>query len=103
MRTFEIPACGAFLLAETTDEHQALFQNSQPMTYFSTPEELVERVRYYLAHQEERTNIAHLGHAKIIQGCNTYKDRVEQILKIVMRWSATDDFLQGVGYVDRVG
>jgi spore maturation protein CgeB len=80
MRTFEIPACGAFLLAESTDEHQSLFQDSPAMTYFSTPEELVESVRYYLLHQAERARIAHLGHEKIVRGRNTYKDRVEQIL-----------------------
>src|SRR5262249_22540618 len=34
MRTFEIPACGGFMLAERTKEHEDLFEEEREVGYF---------------------------------------------------------------------
>lgn len=81
MRTFEIPACGAFMLAERTDEHLELFAADHEAAYFSTPDEMVEQVRYYLAHEESRARIAARGHERAVRGGNTYADRMKAILE----------------------
>lgn len=83
MRTFEIPACGAFLLAERTEEHLELFQEGKEIACFSSPEELADKVRYYLSHDEERQRIAEAGYKKVTRGQHTYQDRLEQILQAV--------------------
>jgi spore maturation protein CgeB len=80
MRTFEVPACGAFLLAERTDEHLEFFSESREMACFSTPDELVEKVRYYLSHEEERADIARAGHVRCVPACS-YDNRLKEILR----------------------
>src|SRR5207247_7705616 len=46
MRTFEIPACGGFLLAERTEEHLELFEECREMACFSSPEEMMDKIRF---------------------------------------------------------
>ena len=82
MRTFEIPACGAFLLAERTEEHLDLFEEGKEMVCFSSPEEMVDKIRYYLKHNEERQRITEAGYRRVTTGKHTYHDRLVKILKM---------------------
>lgn len=61
-RTFEVPACGGFMLATRSGEQEAIFPPGIGADYFSTPEEMVSKVEYYLAHEGERKKIAKTGH-----------------------------------------
>jgi spore maturation protein CgeB len=83
MRTFEITACGSFMLAERTEEHLELFEEGKEMACFGSPEELVDKVRYYLSHDKERQRIAEAGHRKATEARHTYQDRLERILQAV--------------------
>jgi len=80
MRTFEIPACGAFMLAERTEEHLALFREGHEAAFFGSSEELVSKVRYYLAHADERRRIAQAGYNRVVKGGNTYRDRLSELV-----------------------
>lgn len=80
MRTFEIPACGAFMLAERTEEHLSFFEEDKEMVCFGSDEELLDKVRYYLAHDEERQQIARAGHRRVWAKRYTYQDRLQEIL-----------------------
>jgi len=81
MRTFEVTACGAFMLAERTPEHLDLYKDGLEAGYFDSPDELVDKVRYYLAHEQERKNIAEAGRRRVVAGGHTYKDRLIQMLQ----------------------
>ena len=83
MRSFEGPACGAFMLNERTEEHLALLAEGREAGYFESPEELVEKTRYYLNNCAEREQIREAGWKKTTTGDNRYCDRLMQILLTV--------------------
>jgi hypothetical protein len=67
-RSVEVPACGGFLLAERTAEHQALFVEGEEAEYFDDQAELEAKCRHYLAHPEDRARIAAAGHRRCETG-----------------------------------
>jgi spore maturation protein CgeB len=80
MRTFETPACGAFMLAERTDEHLAFFVEGQEMACFGSNEELVEKICHFLDHDCERQRIAEAGYRRLHADKYSYEDRLTEIL-----------------------
>ena len=80
-RSVEIPACGGFMLAERSEEHAKLFKEGEEAVFFSTVEELRDKIRYYLAHAEEREKIAEAGRRRCEQGRYRYQDRIAQALE----------------------
>jgi len=79
-RSVEIPGCGAFMLAERTDEHLALFREGVEAEFFATDDELLDKVRYYLAHPEARRRIAAAGRERCVSGRYGYPQRILDML-----------------------
>jgi glycosyltransferase involved in cell wall biosynthesis len=80
MRLFEVPACGAFSLVTRTEEVQELFREDETVACFEGPDELVDKVRYYKVHTEERQRIAQRAHEHVVRGGHTYQDRVKTLV-----------------------
>jgi hypothetical protein len=79
-RSVEIPACGAFMLAERTQEHEALFTENREVSFFATREELLQKCRYYLEHPLERESIALAGRRRCIESDYSYEGHVMRVL-----------------------
>ncbi len=65
-RTYEIPACGGFMLHERSAEVGELFAEGKEIECFDGTAELVEKITHYMAHPEKREAIARAGHARCV-------------------------------------
>lgn len=88
-RTFEIPACGAFMLHERTKEVADFFEEGREAEFFGSFEELVKKIDYYLLHNEERISVAAAGHQRAVSSDHSYVARARQILDIFEKLSAS--------------
>ncbi len=82
-RTFEIPAIGSMLVAERTTDHERSFVDGHEAVFFDDDETLVEKVQYYLAHEDERQKIAAAGRARCHRDGYSHDDRVRQLLEAI--------------------
>ncbi len=60
-KSFEIAGCEGFLLAERSDGHLQRFREDEEAVFFSTFDELVQKIQRYLPDEAARTRIAAAG------------------------------------------
>lgn len=64
LRVMDILACGGFALSNEQPELSEYFQTGKEVETFSSEEECIEKIRFYLSHEEERSKIALRGHER---------------------------------------
>lgn len=79
-RCFEIPACGRVMLAERTPDLQNMFKEDEEACFFSSVEELVEKVRWLLENPDERERIAVAGKERVWADGHDVKSRAKEFL-----------------------
>lgn len=89
-RSFEIPACGAFLLSERTPKMVEMFEEEKEAVYFTTPDQFVDKARYYLSNTESRIRIAEAGRRRVLESGHDIYSRVRQWMEDVSRWKSQD-------------
>ncbi|MCB9294275.1 MAG: glycosyltransferase [Lewinellaceae bacterium] len=65
-RTFHIPGSGGFLLHERNAESVQYYQENKEAAFFETPEELADKVQYYLNNPEKREAIRLAGYKRAL-------------------------------------
>ena len=65
-KSFEIAACGGFLLAERTPEHLDCFVEDEEAVFFNGVEECAAKVTRYLPDETARERIARAGRARAL-------------------------------------
>lgn len=82
LRVWDILGSGGFLLTNYQAEIPYYFEEGKDLVCFDGIEDMRDKVRYYLSHEEERAKIARSGYEKVKEH-HTYVDRLSKILKIV--------------------
>lgn len=80
-RTFELAACGAFQLVNQRELLPELFEPDELATFTTMPE-LLEKITYYLTHNEERQQIAEKSRARVLAQ-HTYQHRMASMLDFI--------------------
>lgn len=80
-RTFEVPACGGFLMTGVSDDDLGEYFNlGKEVVVFKNTEDLVAKSKYYLEHEDERAAIAKAGYERTVQE-HTYVHRFKKIFE----------------------
>ncbi|GAC1364392.1 MAG: hypothetical protein NVSMB3_12870 [Acidobacteriaceae bacterium] len=87
-KSFEIAACGGFLLAERSAGHTERFVEDEEAVFFSTYEECVAKIRRYLPDEQSRERIAAAGQRRASRSgydndrqVSLIVDRIQQIVR----------------------
>ncbi len=79
-RNFEIPGCGGFQLSGWAPHLDEYYADGREIAIYRSVRELVDRARYYLAHEEERARVAEAGYRRTLAE-HTYEQRFRAIFR----------------------
>src|SRR6185295_12681796 len=79
MRTFEVMGTGSFLLTNWIPTIEELFEDGKHLVLYRSLDEMVDKAKYYLAHDEERERIAQAGYEEVIR-----KHKIQDRMNIIL-------------------
>jgi len=85
-RSWEIPACGVFLLSERTPAMQEFYREGKEAEFFDSPAEFIDKAHFYVNNEAARKKIAAAGYARAISSGNDIYSRMRQWLADVTSW-----------------
>lgn len=80
-RTFQIPACGTFMLHERNAEVLTYFAEGRDAEFFDSPNELAEKVRFYLSNHRSRIEIAKNGRDRSLKDDYSVDARMKSLVE----------------------
>ena len=80
LRDFEAPMCGALYATGYTDELADYFEPDKEVLVYRDQHELLDKVRYYLAHPDEAEKVRRAGHARAMRD-HTYHCRFQKLFR----------------------
>lgn len=81
LRLFEVTGCGALLLTDQKENLQQYFEPREEVVSYQDTADCVDRLRYYLEHEEERRRIARGGQERTLQN-HTWRNRMRTLEEI---------------------
>ncbi len=85
MRLYESTGVGTLLITEHKDNIEGLFEVNREIVTYHSNEELLEKINYYLEHEDERTRIAEAGQKRTLRD-HTYAVRMRELKEILERY-----------------
>ena len=74
----DIMGSGGFLLTNFQSDFLDFFIPGEDFVYYENTQDLLEKIAYYLGHDQEREMIAGKGHDKVAAG-HTFRHRVAEM------------------------
>lgn len=81
LRIYDVLGCGGFLISNYQAELAEQFEVGKEIVLFESEEDLLEKIDYYLAHEEERRQIAENGYERVKREYS-YQKRLEHMFQI---------------------
>ncbi len=85
MRLYEATGVGAMLLTDRKENLQDIFDIGKEVIAYSSKEEAVELIRYYLDHPCESGVIAKAGQARTLRD-HTYSQRMQELVPLLKKY-----------------
>lgn len=82
-RTFEVPGAGGFLLTGKVRGLDRYYRPGQEVAVYDGVDDLVEQIRYFLSHPEQRDRIARAGFERT-RAEHTYEQRLSEVLDFTL-------------------
>lgn len=79
MRCFETMATGTMLLTDRIPHIEELFEDKKHLVLYDGLDDMIEKAKYYLDHDQEREKIAQAGYEQVMAN-HTIQSRVDAIL-----------------------
>jgi spore maturation protein CgeB len=86
-RTFEVPGAGGFLLSERVQGLEGVYAVDQEIAVFDNDLDLIEKVRYFFNHPDDRDAIAKAGFERTRRD-HTYEIRLSELLPFALEAKA---------------
>ena len=86
-RLFDLPANGVMQISDGGTHLGAFFEPGEEVVGYGDADELIDRVRYYLAHDSERIAIARAGYRRVMRD-HRIRDRFAQLAELISRGKA---------------
>ena len=80
LRDFEVPMSGGFYMVEYMEELEEFFEIGKEIVCYSGPEDLADKIKYYLRHDVEREAIRKAGYERCLRD-HTWKQRFEKVFE----------------------
>lgn len=87
LRALDIMACGGFLLSNYQPELAEYFEEGKELVLFYDKQDCLEKIAYYLSHEEERARIAEMGQKKVRELFG-YQNALRKIFALTLEDSA---------------
>lgn len=82
LRAMDIMGAGGFLLTNHQNDFAMHFEEGKDYVCYECLEDMMQKIDYYLEHEEERQSIAKNGHAKIMAE-HSYEQRFQEMLSVL--------------------
>ena len=89
LRAFELAACGVFQLLQRVPGVGEFFEEGKEIVCFDTKEEMLEKIRYYLAHEDKRRQIAEAARQRVLRE-HTWAQRIVHMTQYMMEMLCTN-------------
>lgn len=82
-RTFEIPACRGFMLHIDNEEVREFFKPGEEIDVFATPEELADKIQFYLPRSDLRARMIERAYNRAVPGYS-YEARASELHRLIV-------------------